>query len=239
MTFFESSIYVADYRGGAVCVLDIKTGRWDRLRPRQGEKSLEFIRPGDVKAGPGGLLFVLNNGTAGDALYGMRPDGEVVQRLALEGTTDVTVGLAFGGDRMYVSDMRGGGIREYRLEGGRLLRTWPAAMLNNAAGLARSRDGMLYVAESSADRVLQFDARGAFIRGFTIGCGPHFLALDGDWLDGSCEDRLFTINLKSGSVKGLRISGPEVTHPRSMAHGRDHTLYLIDSGTLAAFRVER
>ena len=239
MTFFEGSIYVADYRGGAVWVLDLKTEKWKRLQPRQGEKSLEFIRPGDVKPGPGGLLFVLNNGTGTEALFGMRPDGEVVQRLALEGTTNIAVGVAFGRDRIYVSDMRGGGIREYRLEGGRRLLSWPAVMLDNPAGLASSRDGMLYLAESSAGRVLQYDARGAVVRRFSVGCGPRSLALDGDWLDGSCEDRLFTGNLKSGSIKRFRRSGREIRHPTSVAHGPDHTLYVLDSGILQAFRVQR
>jgi sugar lactone lactonase YvrE len=239
MTFFEGSIYVADYTGGSVWVLDLKTGRWKRLQPRQGEKSLEFVRPGDVKPGPGGLLFVLNNGTGTGALYVMRPDAEVVHQLALKGTTEVAVGLAFGDDRLYVSDMVGGGIREYRLEGGQPLLSWPVAKLNNVAGLARSRDGMLYAAESSADRVLQYDSDGNFVRGFEIGCEPRSLAIDGDWLDGSCEDRLFTINLKSRSIKRLRLSGHEISHPTSVAHGPDHTLYVLDSGSLRAFRVER
>lgn len=238
-SFFEGSVYVADYRGGSVWALDVKTEKWERLKPRQGMKSLDFLRPGDVKPGPGGLLFVLNNGPGSGALYAMRPDAEVVHRLALEGKTEVATGLAFGGAGMYVSDMLGGGIREYRLEGGQPLRSWPAEKLKNVAGLARSSDGMLFAAESSADRVLQYDPEGNFVRAFKVGCGPRTLALDGDWLDGACEDRLFTIHLKSGSLKRFRSSGPEIGHPTSVAHGPDHALYVIDSGTLAAFRVER
>jgi sugar lactone lactonase YvrE len=173
------------------------------------------------------------------ALYVMRPDAEVILRLALKGTTEVAAGLALGDDRIYVSDILGGGIREYPLEGGKLLRSWPAAKLSNVAGLARSSDGMLYAAESSADRVLQYDASSNFVREFKIGCGPHSLALDGDWLDGSCEDRLFTINLKSRSIRRLRLPGQEISRPTSVAHDPDHALYVLDSGILQAFRVER
>ena len=239
MTFSEGSIYVADFRGGSVGVLDLKTGKWGRLQPRLEEKSLDFVRPGDVKPGPDGSLFVLNNGMGAGALYVMRPDGQVVQQLALKGTTEVAAGLAFGGDRMYVSDMVGGGIREYRLEGGKPLRSWPVAKLSNVAGLARSPDGMLYAAEISAKRVLQYDSGGNFVREFRVGCGPHTLALDGDWLDGTCEDRLISINLKSRSIKRLRLPGQQVNHPTSVAHGPDHELYVLDSGILQAFRVER
>ena len=134
--------------------------------------------------------------------------------------------------------MLGGGIREYRPEGAsRCGHGRPEAQQCRRPGEVLRRDALR--GGDSAGRVLQYDAASNFVREFKTGCGPHTLALDGDWLDGSCEDRLFTINLKSRSIKRLRLPGQVFRHPTSVAHGPDHALYVLDSGILQAFRVDR
>ncbi len=239
MTFFDAKLFVADYRGGAVWLLDLETGAWGKLLPHSEERALDFFHPGEVKANRGGLLFVLNNGPGSSALFVMRRDGEVVRQIALAGHTGIATGLAFGGAGLYVADMRGGRIREYRARGGEPIRSWPDSGLNNVAGLALSGDGTLFAAESSAGRVLQYDVQGRLLRGFEVGCNPRRLAIDGDWLDGSCEDRLFSIDVRRGSLKRFKLSGAQVNRPESLVHGPDHTLYVLDSGAVTAFRVER
>ena len=238
MAFLGGSVFVADYRAGAVWALDLGTDSWRRLQPRAAGRAVDLFHPGDVVA-QRGSLWILNNGPGSSALYKMWPDGEVVRQVALEGRSEIATGIAFGGVGLYLSDMRSGRLRAYRSRGGEPVRSWPDSGLNNPAGLAITGDGALFAAESSAGRVLEYDSGGRLVRHFEIGCNPRRLILDEGWLDGCCDNRLFSVDLRSGSVKRFRTSGEPLQHPESLAHGPDHMLYVIDSGMLAAFHVER
>src|SRR5262249_46215530 len=147
-----------------------------------------FSHPGEVKVGPDNLLYVLNNGDGDQALYIMKPDGEVVRKIALNGKTPPAAGLGLGLDgQIYVTDM--GLVRKYSLGGGEQVTTWGGAngSFKNVWGLAIDRDGTIYVAETGSEFVHQFDQHGQFIRSYNVHCYPAYIAIAGDWLDVSCH----------------------------------------------------
>ena len=79
IAYLDGKIYTTDYRGGQVGELDLSTGVYRLVSPVSASGPLTFTHPGDIKAGPDKLLYVLNNGENEEALYVMKPDGQVVR----------------------------------------------------------------------------------------------------------------------------------------------------------------
>jgi len=239
IAYLDGIVYIADYRGAAVGALDTRSGDYRLVRPHSGGLPLAFAQPGDVKAGADGVLYVLNNGGGRDALWLMRPDGEVLRRIALAEKTPIAVGLAVASPRaLVVSDMYGGVIREFSREGVHL-RSVPEARLNNPAGVAVAEDGTVYFAESSNGMVHALDAKGGTKR-WDLGCTPYYLAIDGDFVDVTCPDRLVSIRRKSGVLRrSPRLDEAPLAGARGLAYGAPGILYVADQVSVTEFEVRR
>ncbi len=127
IAFLDGKIYIAS-RGvphydsrdhGLLWALDLGTGRLAPVKATGAGGPLEWTYPGDVKVGPGGLLYVLNNAAGSAALVVLGPDGTVVETDPLVGSTNVCGGLCISRNgELYVGDTFGGGILRYGPHGG-------------------------------------------------------------------------------------------------------------------------
>lgn len=243
VTHREGKIYVADYAGSTVGAFDLATNSYTLLQPTDEDGALQFASPGDVKFGPDGLLYVLNNGEAGPPMYAMQPDGKVERKQPLNGKSQTSIGLDFGPDgKMYVADMRGGKVLKYELSGGEPLANLggESGGYNNIAGIAIAENGRVYIAEGSARRVQEMRPNGSFVRDYELPCEPMYLALSGDWLDVTCGSNIFSINRQAGSVQWSRPSeeSEPLQGPTGLTYAPDGTLYVLDGSTLIAYKVE-
>ena len=100
-------------------VFNLATGTYSQLQPTLDGQPVQYGHPGDIKVGPDGNLYLLNNGAGDDAMLEMKPNGTVIKRIALNSKSPVAAGLQFGLDgKMYVADVVGGVIWKYDLNGG-------------------------------------------------------------------------------------------------------------------------
>ena len=133
-----------------------------------------------------------------------------------------------------------GQVLEYSATG-ELVQEWAALKMgfNNVMGVTAGNDGMVYVAESSGQRVQQLDASGHYIRSFDLGCSPAYLAANGEWIDASCSRGVMSINTKTGEVQRSRASDNNYPGtPAGITYGPDGTLYILDFGVLVACKVQ-
>jgi hypothetical protein len=219
---------------GELGEFDPATGTYKTIHPVSATGPLPYGYPGDIKVGPDGLLYLLNNGPGDQALYEMKPDGQVVRQVALDGKSPIAIGLGIGPDgKLYATDM--GQIHQFGPNGGSQLASWgtPAGNFNNIAGVTVDPDNRVYGAETSEKRVHIFDSAGHLQRTVDLGCQPWQMVVAGDWLDISCEGGIRSLNRKSGDLQ----FGPagQADQARGsftgLAYGPDNTLYLLDSST--------
>ena len=172
IAYLNGKVYTTSYRNGSVGELDVATGAYRLITPITASGPLTYTHPGDIQAGPDGLLYVLNNGDKEQALYAMRPDGQVVRQIPLPGKSSTGMGLGLGPDNtVYVTDM--GRMLKYGRDAGNPLGSWGGGQggFNNVMGVVVGGDGMVYAAESSGNRVQQLDAQGHFIRSYDWAAG--------------------------------------------------------------------
>jgi hypothetical protein len=244
MTYRDGKVYITDYDGPTVGEIDLVSGTYRRIEARGPDGVIPYVHPGDVQFGPDGLLYVLNNGTGPDALYGMTLDGQVQRRIALEGKADISVGLRFRPDGgILVTDMRRGLVLGYGPDGGAVSMESAGEGqkgMNNLNGLELDADGNIYAFENSGFRVQVLGPSGPFLRDFKLKCMPMYGAIRDGWLDVTCERGVVSINLETGYVQPARIENavnPIVTM-LGMTYGPDGTLYIFHDGALHAYRVE-
>jgi streptogramin lyase len=241
IAYLAGNVYVTSYRNNTVGELNVQTGTYRLIAPIGASGPLTFTHPGDIKAGPEGLLYVLNNGDNDHALFVMRPDGVVVRQVPLGVKSSTGMGLDLGRERdLYVTDM--GRVLKYGDGGGPPLAVWGGLTggFNNVMGILVGSDGMVYAAENSGLRVQQLDSRGQFIRSYDLGCSPSYLAADGDWIDASCNRGLVSINTRTGVVQRSMAAPVNdlPSTPAGIAYGPDGTLYILDYGILVACKVQ-
>ncbi|HET6313428.1 MAG TPA: SMP-30/gluconolactonase/LRE family protein [Chloroflexia bacterium] len=241
--YLDGKVYITDYDGNAVGQLDTATGAYKLVEPRKDGGPLPFKRPGDVKVGADGLLYVLNNDQQPHTMYVMQPDGTVVKELVLAGKSEVAVGLYFTPDgTLYLADMRGAQVRKYTSDGsGPVSGTGgETGGFNNVVGVVVEPDGTIYAAESSANRVQRLDAEGKFVRDYDLPCQPMYLVSAGDWLEVSCGQSIFSINKATGVVQRSQTAPdtPRLQNPLGMTYGPDGILYIVDRDAVVAYRVE-
>jgi sugar lactone lactonase YvrE len=218
---------------GELGEFDPATGVYTTIHPVSvGGEALPYGYPGDVKVGPDGLLYLLNNGPGKQALYEMKADGTVVKEVALEGKSPLAIGLGIGPDgKLYATDM--GSIHEYGPEGGSPLVAWGKATgnFNNIGGVTVDPNNRVYGAETSEKKVHIFDESGTPINVVDLGCSPWQMVVSGDWLDIACDAGMRSLNWKTGDVQVDRVG--DADQPQGMltalAYGADGTLYVYDN----------
>ncbi len=245
ITYLNGKVYVTDYDGMSVGVFNLAIGTYSQLQATVAGTPLRYGKPGDIKAGTDGNLYLLNNGVGNDALLEMRPDGTVVKQLALNGKTPVAAGLQVGPDgKIYVADVVGGRIWEYGPTGGD-----PAAYyigrtgsFNNVLGVLVTPSGEIFAADSSNMQVQEMKPGGAYVRSYQLNCQPNYMAAEESWIDVSCPGQgIITLNTGTGSTQLTwtePASAPALNSPTGMTYGPDGKLYVIDGSTLVVYAVQ-
>jgi len=246
IAFKDNRLYITGYLAQSVSTLDLGTGTYELIQATLPDgTTLPFFRPGDVKVGPDGLIYVLNNAPNEQALLVLQPDGRVVRQVSLIGKTPIAVGLVFApdGSGAYVSDMTGGRIIRYGPGFGDPVESYGGATgsFNNIVGIVVDDDGTIYASESSPPiRVQQIDRTGKFVRDFKLECSPQFITTTGDWLDLSCSAGLISINKVTGKVQSVRYSETSLkpSAPTGVTYGPDGTLYVLDGDKVIQYTVQ-
>jgi hypothetical protein len=243
--YLDGKVYVTDYEGGAVGVYDLAAGTYSPLHVTSQGADVQLTKPGDIKAGPNGDLYLLNNGPAEDALYVIQPDGSLVRKIALDGKTPVASGLQIRPDgTIYVSDVGGGSVWKYGPNGGSPLAQYRGKGdgFDNILGLLVRPDGKIYAAESTTKLVQELDPDGKYLRSFSIGCSPFYIASTGDWLDVTCPNGgIYSVNLKTGDIQRTTYNPESATAPGDpvgITYGPDGKLYLEDGSNLRVYQVQ-
>ena len=252
ITFMNGMVYITafgprrepagDYGQGEMGTLALDTGVYTIVQPVSSGAVLPWANPGDVKAGPAGLLYVLNNGADEQAMYVMKPDGEVVNQLPLVGKSSIAKGL-FLDPRGYIfiADMVGGRVIQYEMSGGNALNSYTGmnSQLNNPTGVFVDQDGSIYTTETFA-WVQHLNPDGSPLRKYDTGCLPIYIVPNGDWLDVSCHDGMVSINKKTGKVQKSQVveGSTRLQSPTGLTYGPDGTLYVLDGNTLIAYSVQ-
>ncbi len=252
MTYLDGKLYLTSLGprstvgqiqlgAGELGAFDPATGSYAAVRPISASGVLTYSYPGDVKTGPDGLLYLLNNGAGDQALYVMQPGGQVVRQVAMRGKGPIAIGFGLGPDgKLYATDM--GLIHAYPAGGGDALASWggPKGGFNNIAGVTVAPDNTVYGAETSEKRVFAFDNTGHYRQTYDLRCQPWQMVVAGDWLDIACEGGVRSLNLKTGDMQVARISpnDPPLGSPTALAYGPNDILYLFDRNTIIAYRVQ-
>jgi hypothetical protein len=116
-----------------------------------------------------------------------------------------------------------------------------AGGFDNVTGITLDgRHGMVYAAETSAQRVQQLDSKGRAVRQWKLACHPQYMALDGDWLDTSCDSGLVSINVQTDHLQTVHQGSgdPALSAPSGVVYGSDGLLYVVDGSALVAYKVQ-
>jgi hypothetical protein len=253
IAWHAGKVYVTDYGErlgsgetlpGHVGMLDLASGSYGPFTPREGRRSVAWANPGDVKVGPDGRLWFLDNGRGTDAVYVVEPDGRLTGHFALPASTTVTKGLSFGPDgSVYVSDMVGGNVTRYARDLGSVLATYTGFKggLNNPSGVFVDGESHVYTTEGFS-WVQQLSPDGRLVRRYDVDSSPQYLtsAPGSDWID-VCTDRGFrSLHRRDGRVQLGRVGAGDLPLDgcRGLAYGPGETLYVLTGDTLIEYRVE-
>ncbi len=253
IAYLDGKVYVTEYGQpqpdgislpGWVGVFDLASKSLTVIQPFSSTGAEKWVHPGDVKVGPDGALWVLNNGSGDHSLLVMKPGGEVVRHLALEQCTQSCKGLAFGRDgSLFVSDQTNGTVFRFGPSGGapRARFQGIGSVLNNPRGIFVDENGTVYTSESY-QRVQELDLDGKWIRTHELIGQPFYFAvstLEPGWLDVSTTTQIVSIDKKSHTVQLSRLGKdrPSVGWLSGLAYGPGGTLYGMDGSVLVEFEV--
>ncbi|HUS15600.1 MAG TPA: SMP-30/gluconolactonase/LRE family protein, partial [Chloroflexia bacterium] len=244
IAYLDGKVYIADYHG-AVSVLDTASGAFTTLPltdPRGAP--VAYANPGDVKVGPDGLIYVLNNAPGPDGLLVLQPDGRIVRRGTLPGKSNVATALSFGPDRaLYVADMIVARVRKYDRAGDQPLATITGRHngFDNGSTVAVAPDGTIFAGEMTSEVVQEMDREGRFQREYAIHCQSWNMIVNGDWLDISCGDQILSIHRPTHTVQrsDLGQGTPPLAGATGLAAGPDNTLFVLDKDALIQYAVQR
>jgi outer membrane protein assembly factor BamB len=248
IAYLGGKVYLSSFNRGStgfVGALDLATGGMEVIQPTVDGHPVAFAHPSDIKVGPGGFLYVLNNGEGHDALWVMKPNGEIVSQLTLNGKTPIATGLNIGPDgKIYVGDMLGGKIDVWNKDGGDFIAAYggPSGGLNNPSGVAVSPNGNVFALENGNGLIYEIAPNGETVRRYNPECRPIHGTTVGDWIDISCENGLVSINTKNNNLQFSHFGPPEAIKPesfRGLTYGPNDTLYMLDfnSGTLYSYKI--
>lgn len=253
IAYLNGKVYITEYGQpqpaanslpGQVGVFDVASKSFSVIQPFSSAGPEDWVHPGDVKVGPDGWLWVLNNGIGDQALLVMKPGGEIVRHIALEQCSESCKGLAFGRDgSLFVSDQAGGNVLRFGPSGGapraRFRGFGPG--LNNPRGIFVDEDGTVYTSEAH-QRVQELDLGGKWIRTHELTGQPFYFAtstLDPAWLDVSTTSQMVSIDRRSRTVQLSRLGEgkPGVGWLSGLAYGPERILYAMDGSLLIEFEV--
>ena len=202
----------------------------------------------EVAGGTGGLSIDadgnLYSAEFGDSLGGAGGGGTRVFLITPTGETRVYAdGLAgasgneFGdGGVLFQSNIRGGYVSRIAADG--TVAKFAESDLVNPVGIATGKDGLLYVADCGANKVVQLDADGGstvFASGDLLRC-PNGIAVDDD-------GTFFVANFYNGDVVRLSADGEMSRLARLPGNNNGHLvyhqgfLYVAGRGAHQIFRV--
>ena len=191
--------------GDAIWVTSEKDGTLTKLDPESGEPLAEPIRLG---AGISGVAVGEGSVWVTDPPHGelLRIDpgsGAVAQRIEVGGRPGA---IAFGGYRVWVADLDGGGVTAVNAKGGRVFERGiepREAPLRLATG-----GGGLWVAIANTNRVRRVDEGTTAVSGATIvGANPAGLTVAGGklWVANSGSGTVTAVDLQTRTVVGAPI----------------------------------
>lgn len=167
LCLFEGQLFVCDTVTGTIHQLDLRKREWNYFRPE----------------GPGRLGKVINLDIAGDGhRYVTDTKRGQVLEFDAEGGFVGSIGeeeemkpsdVKVRGDHLFVADLKSHQIRIYDRHTRAFLKAVPSAedeekdhQLFAPTNLDLGPDGSIFVSDSGAFRVQQYDAEGAFVRSF-------------------------------------------------------------------------
>jgi YVTN family beta-propeller protein len=221
--------------GEAIWVTSEKDGTLTRLDPGSGEVVGDPYRLGagisGVAVGEGSVW--IGDGPTGKLLRFDPKSGEVTQRIDVGGRPGAVV---YGGYRVWVADLDGGGITAVNAKGGRVFERGIApreAPLRLASG-----GGGLWVAIANTNRVRRVDEGTTSVSGPTLtGANPAGLTVAGGkvWVANSGSDTVTVVDLSTRSVVGAPIEVGE--HPAGVDAGSSY-VWVATSDDDAVSRID-
>jgi hypothetical protein len=246
IAYLDGKIYVAAREPagrGHVGKFDLSTGDYKIVQPMSDGRPVDYAHPTDVKVGPDGLLYVLENGEKAENVLVMGPDGRVIRQIAIDAIAPAGMGLALAPDgELYVTNLVQGDISKYASTGGARLGSYGGngGPLNNPTGIEIDKDGMIYVADNS-QRVQQLDLSGRFVREYHVRSLPQYIAVNGDWVEATGDPvGVVSINKRQGYVQLCHFVEPAprpAGTPAGLAYGAGNTLYVLYGNTLIEYEV--
>ncbi len=237
IAYLNGKVYITSFSRAAkgyIGILDVNSGAYTALEAQLNGTKVAFEHPSDIKVGPDGLLYVLNNGADTDALWVLKPTGEVVRKIALNGKTPIATGLYLGADgSYYVADMLGGKVLMFKKDGGDVAGVWGGEKggFNNPSGVAVDETGEVFAAENGYGYIHELKPDGTFVRKYDMKCQPTHAVANGDWIDISCSNGFVSINAKGHFIQLSRFEplGTKPIVPRGLTYGEGNTLYMLDA----------
>lgn len=164
-------LYVASADNQAILVYDGSTGAF----LRRFAEGAPLVSPRQLGFGPGGNLFVANAGV--NEILEYAPDGSFLGVFASGGGLNGPTSFSFGpGGDLYVVSVSSNELLRYDGTSGAFLGVFASAHLNGPHDVAVGPEGLVYVTNAFAgsERIVRFDAQGAFVDAFVSGPGLSF-----------------------------------------------------------------
>ena len=226
----DGSLYVSD---SGIHKL-VKFGSDGRFVAQWAGPPPGFYGPLDVALGPQGYVYVVDQGRA--RIVVMDKSGNTLKEWGKKGSGDGEfddpTGIAVGGDRVYVADLRNNRIQAFDLEGKFLCKwqipSWRQQVFHNPDVLFDAQARRVYVSSGATNEVLVFDPDGKALGLKKSATSAKFERPSGLALsDSKGAKRLYVMNTDGANLSwvdlGTADPNKEVVHSASATLGsRNH-----------------
>lgn len=202
----DGKLYVCDTMSACVAVIDLVKKRGTQFAPR-GEGRIAV--PINITFDNDGTLYIADSGRNQVLIYGK--DGVFAGAIGTQDEMKPT-DVAVTADRLYVSDVKGHGVRVYSKTDRKLLYKIPAdekaesGRLFSPTNLAIDEKGRLLVSDTGAFSIQVYDLDGKYIRRIgQQGVAPGLFARP----KGVSVDRQGTIYVVDASTQVVQLFDPE------------------------------